>query len=71
VARVRIEAEQLLDERHGHAAGGRHVQPLELQVHVGTVVACLEQAVLLLEVEQRARRYRNDQLVLQGDGHRC
>jgi hypothetical protein len=45
--------------------GGRLLQPFELQLHVGPVVALLEQLVFFLEVEQRARGDRDDQLAFQ------
>ena len=46
-----------------------HLQPLELQLHVGAVVRRLEDAVLLLEVEERARGDGHHQLAGERDGH--
>jgi hypothetical protein len=49
-----IEGQQLVHQREGHARPCRLLQPLQLQLHVGMVVGGLEDAVLLLEIEQRA-----------------
>ena len=57
-----VERQQLVHQRKGHARPRRLVQTLQLQLHVGAVVAGLEEAVFFLEVEQRARRDRDDEL---------
>jgi len=49
--RVGIERQQLAHQREGHAGRGRLVQALQLQLHVGAVVAGFEEPVLFLEVE--------------------
>ena len=58
----RIECEQLLHQRERHALARRHVEPRVLQRDVGRLAVALEDPVLLLEVEQRPRRDRDDQL---------
>ena len=61
-----VEGQQLLHQRHGHAALGGQVQQLQLARHVGAVVTGLEQAVLFLEVEEGTGGNGDDQL----DGRR-
>jgi len=60
----------LVHQREGHTRPRRLLQPLQLQLHVGMVVGSLEDAVLLLEVEQRARADRDDESTFQAGGHR-
>ncbi len=48
-----IEGQQLARQREGHARRRRLVDQAELQLHVGAVVAGLEDLVLGFEVEQR------------------
>src|SRR2546422_7724563 len=57
-----IEGEQLLYQRKGDPFARRHVQARELQRDIGALAVALENAVLVLEVEQRARRNRDDEL---------
>jgi hypothetical protein len=64
-----VEGQQLLDQRESDAGLGRHVQPFQLQLHVGVGLAAVEDRVFFLEVEQRARRDRDHQLVVQGCAH--
>ena len=49
-----VEGQQLPDQRKRHARLGRNFQPLQLQCHVGAVVALLEDFVFLLEIKQGA-----------------
>jgi hypothetical protein len=44
---VVVEAQQLADQRVGDARRGRHVDAVELQLHVALVVAGLEDACFL------------------------
>ena len=60
-----VEGEQLLTSENATPGLAACVEPLELQLHVGAVVVGLEVLVLLLEVEQRARRDRDDELTVQ------
>ena len=64
-----VEGEQLLHQRERDARLGRRVEPLKLQRHVSTVVIGLEMLVLLLEVEQRARGDRDDELTRKRSSH--
>jgi len=64
-----VEGEELLHQRERHPRLGRLVDALELQLHVGPVVVGLEVAVFLLEVEQRPRRDRDDQLTFKRCRH--
>ena len=57
-----VEGQQLLHQRHGHAALGGQVQQLQLACHVGAVVTGFEQAVLFLEVEEGAGGDGDDEL---------
>ena len=64
-----VEAEQLVHQRERHAGPRRLLQARQLQLHVGAIVGGLEDAVLLLEVEQRARRDGDDELAFERGGH--
>ena len=64
-----VEGQQLVDQREGHARARRMVQTLQLQLHVGAIVTGFEDAVLFFEIEERARRDRDDELAFQGGGH--
>ena len=64
-----VESQQLVDQRKGDARARRLVEALQLQLHVGAVVAGFEDPVLFFEVEQRARRDRDDELAFEGGGH--
>ncbi|MEZ5643284.1 MAG: hypothetical protein R3E70_14855 [Burkholderiaceae bacterium] len=68
MAHAGVEGQQFFTSE-GHAGRGRLVELVQLQLHVGARIAGLEQAVLFLEVEQRARGDGDDELVLQGGGH--
>ena len=61
----RVEAQQFAHQRERDAGRRRLIQARELQLHVGAVVGLLEDEVLLLEVEQRARGDRDDELAFQ------
>jgi hypothetical protein len=64
--RIRIvESQQLAYQRERYAGLGRLFQPLQLQLHVGTVVALLEDLVFFFKVKQSARRNRHDQFAVQ------
>src|SRR3970282_1749285 len=65
----RIEGEELLHQREGDAFFCRRVQPPELQRDIGVFAVALEDAVLLLEVEQRPGGDRDDDLAFEGNGH--
>jgi len=65
-----VEREQLAHQRKRHARRSRHVEPLALQVHVGAVIVLLEDAVLFLKIEQRARGDRDHQLVVERYSHK-
>ena len=67
---IAVERQQLVDQREGHAGAGRDVEPLQLKLHVGAVVAGFEQQVLFLEVEQGTRGDRDDELAVEGEWHR-
>ena len=64
-----LKASSLLTSEKATPGARRHVQPLQLQLHVGAVVAALEEAVFFFEVEQRARRDGDDQLAFERGGH--
>ena len=49
----------------GHAGGRGVFEAFPLQRHVGGVVALLEHAVFLLEIEDRARGDRNNEFSVQ------
>ena len=65
----RVEGQQLLHQREGDAGPRRLVHAFELQAHVGGIVLVLEDAVFLLEIEQRARGERDDELAFEAGGH--
>ena len=65
----RIEREQLLHQGKGDAVLRRHVEAGELQRDVFALAATLEDEVLLLEIEQRPRGDRDNQLAIEGHGH--
>jgi hypothetical protein len=60
---------QLAHQRVRDAGLGRHVEPLELQLHVALGIARIEQPVFFFEIEECAGRNGDDELVVQGDGH--
>src|SRR5688572_21209460 len=64
-----VEPQQLLYERKCHAVACRDVETLVLELDVRRLAVALEYAVLLLEVEQRARRDRDHQLPFDRLGH--
>ena len=49
-----VERQQLAHQRKGHAGFGRRLQAIELQLHVGPVVALLKHLVFFFKVEQGA-----------------
>jgi hypothetical protein len=65
----RVEGKQLAHQGARHARRGRPLETLALHGHVGRVVVALEDAVLLLEVEHRARGNRHHQLAFERDRH--
>ena len=64
-----VEREQLLDQRKGDTVLRRHIQTRQLQLDVLALAAVLEHLVLLLEVEQRPRGDRHNQLAFERDWH--
>src|SRR3989442_15960412 len=64
-----VERDQLLHQRECHALSRWHVKPGVLQCDVRRLAVALEDAVLLLEVEQRARGDCNDELALDRERH--
>jgi hypothetical protein len=66
-----VEGQQLVHQRERRPRPRRLLQPAELQLHVGAVVAGLEDSVLLFEVEQRARGDGDDEAAIEGGGHRA
>ena len=68
--RVGVEREELPHQVERDARLRRLVESVVLQPHVRGVVGALEDGVLLLEVEQRARADRDDELIGgRGDVH--
>jgi hypothetical protein len=61
-ARV-VEALQLLHQRKRHAGRGWLLQPLKLQLHVGAVVALLEDAVSA----SKSNSAREEMAIVSGD----
>ncbi len=66
--RERVEAQQLLHERKRDARREQVVLVRDLVARIGIEALVLEQRVAVAEVEQRARRDRDDELVCRG-GH--
>ena len=62
---VCIESQQFFHQRKSHTRLGGLLQPIQLQLHVGAVVLLFEHAVFFFEIEQRPRRERNDQQIVQ------
>ena len=60
-----VKGQQLFHQRKRHAGFGRCVEPGELQLHVGAVVALLEHLVLFFKVEQGAAGNRHHQFAVQ------
>ena len=66
-----LKARSFLHQRERDAGLGGRVDALELQPHVGAVVVGLEVLVLFLEVEQRPRGDRDDELTGERSSHRA
>ena len=78
-----VESQQLFDQRKRHARLGRHIEPLQLQLHVGRVFLharrCLGPGVLreagfkhlvfFLKIKQGARGNRHHELTLKTCQH--
>ena len=65
----RVECQQLSTELERSALCRGPVQPRELQLLVAARVGLIEDRVLFFEVEQRAGRQRDDELVVQIGRH--
>ena len=64
-----VQPQQLLHQPERDAGLGRLIDARELEVDVGAVVHRVEGGVLRLEIEDRAGRHRDDELVVKRVGH--
>jgi hypothetical protein len=64
-----IEGQQFLHQRKSHTSPRWVVHTLQLQLHVGVVVAGFKNAVLFFKVKECARRNRHHQLAVKRHRH--
>jgi len=67
--RAAVEGQQLAHQGECHPRRRRNIQPLQLQPGIGLVLVLLENPVFFFKVEQRPRRDRDHQLVVESGSH--
>ena len=64
-----VEGQQLLDERERNAREGWLIDPVKLEIHIGAVVALVENSVLLFKIAKGPGGYGDHEFAIEGCSH--